>query len=192
MPEQKYNNVNFLDNVHETVEFSFNDFKSGKHPDGKPWYRYGVKHNSQNASFFADEQLHKLLQYCKVCKGTVAQIAHLQRLADKKQKFWEVTIDGVTMTTDDLMSSHAEEAVTKQLDEIKNRPPVTLRDLCDLYFGIYKKVKAQDFIPAEDRREVTTSLFISATRLSIYALPPKPKEQIDDLPPEYDEESVSI
>lgn len=136
--------IDFLDNVPVTVEFSFDEPVHRTTKNGDPYFSYGVKLGGEDEylNVWSNiNELHLLLQLCKVQKGTVAKITHKQNPADKKRKFWEVEVDGVTRTSSDLGSAKMMNEAQAKTDEIVSPTKPTEQKVHDRFWREYKRNK---------------------------------------------------
>jgi hypothetical protein len=182
MPE--YKNVQFSTNVPSTVQFQYDNPKTGTTRDIH-WIRYSVKENGEVKSFLADEKLHKTLILAKVKKDTVAIITHKERSDDKKQKYWEVQVGQNVYTSDDLDSSRVANEIKQEEAERAYKPDADR--LIDVIEENYIKVCKRPVLGKlsdELKLKVAISAYIQETRSGI-----KPPPKTDDAP-EIDEESL--
>ncbi len=187
--EKKYpDEIKFLDNLPQTVELLFDKPSTGiSQKTGKPWIKYGC---TGNTFFWATELLHKTLIMSKVGKGTKARITLKQRTDDKKKKFWEVTVNGQTVTSDGLDSVKTGNEVAKVQEEAQQTKDYygNTENLIDMAEQIWKRFEKGQVIPPDSIEKMTVCVFTSATINK--TKPPKKSETQKAIEKELDGEEI--
>ena len=197
----------FQTNVPATVQFSYDQSKS--YPDGEfgPSFMYGGTINGiPEMHFYATPTLHDFLTQCGAKKGVVATIAKKEAPEDAKIKYWEVTIDGIAKSSRDMVREQPAPVPVSAQRAQQLGPPAQpipthteliqapiiapskpiIDTIVNTYKTIYQKVAALSCIPAADRREVATSIFIQAGRMDIFVAASPSAPPFNDVPPQDD------